>query len=372
MTAILGISAFYHDSAAALVVDGEIVAAVQEERYTRVKNDEGFPIHAIDSCLEIGGIRAGELDYVGFYDKPYLKFERLLETYLAYAPRGFASFARAMPIWLKQKLRLPHEMRTGLRDEYGGAFVFTEHHESHAAGAFFPSPFEEAAILTSDGVGEWATASFGTGRGNRIDLSHELRFPHSLGLLYTAFTSYAGFKVNCDEYKIMGLAPYGEPRYYDLILDELIDLKEDGSFWMDMSFFDYPAGLRMTSERFHTLFGGAPRVPESELTQREMDLAASIQKVTEEIVLRAGRHVHSVAGMKNLCLSGGVALNCVANGRLLREGALREHLDPAGRGRCGQRAGHSALHLAPTPRKHSGPPAGRLAVRHVARRGVHG
>jgi carbamoyltransferase len=320
VTAILGISAFYHDSAASLVVDGEIVAAVQEERHSRVKHDEGFPIHAIDSCLEIGGVSAGDLDYVGFYDKPYLKFERLLETYLAYAPRGFASFARAMPIWLKQKLRLPREMRKELSDAYRGAFVFTEHHESHAAGAFFPSPFEEAAILTSDGVGEWATASFGTGRGNRIELSHELRFPHSLGLLYTAFTSYTGFQVNSDEYKVMGLAPYGEPRYYDLILDELIDLKEDGSFWMDMSFFDYAAGLRMTSEKFHALFGGPPRVPESELTQREMDVAASIQKVTEEIVLRAGRHVHAVTGMKNLCLSGGVALNCVANGRLLREG----------------------------------------------------
>ena len=320
MTAILGISAFYHDSAAALLVDGEIVAAVQEERHSRKKHDERFPVQAIRSCLERGGLTPDRLDYVGFYDKPYLKFERLLESYLAYAPRGFTSFAKAMPVWLKQKLWLPREMRRGLDGRYEGPFVFTEHHESHAAGAFFPSPFEESAILTMDGVGEWATASWGVGRGNRIQLSHELRFPHSLGLLYTAFTYYTGFKVNSDEYKVMGLAPYGEPVYADLILERLVDLKPDGSFRLDMSYFDYAAGLTMTNERFHALFDGPPREPESEITQRDMDIAASVQKVTEEIVLRSGRHVHARTGMRNLCLSGGVALNCVANGRLLREG----------------------------------------------------
>jgi carbamoyltransferase len=320
MTAILGISAFYHDSAAALVVDGEIVAAVQEERYTRVKHDQEFPVRAIEACLKQGGLTPAQLDYVGFYDKPYLKFERLLETYIAYVPRGFKSFLTAMPVWLKQKLWLPREMRKSLGNTYQNAFVFTEHHESHAAGAFFPSPFDEAAILTLDGVGEWATASFGVGRGNRIQLSHELRFPHSLGLLYTAFTYYAGFKVNSDEYKLMGLAPYGDPIYYDLILENLIDVKEDGSFRLDMSYFNFAAGLTMTTEKFHRLFGGPPRVPESEVTQRDMDVAASIQKVTEEIMLRAARHVHEETGMSNLCLSGGVALNCVANGRILREG----------------------------------------------------
>jgi carbamoyltransferase len=320
MTAILGISAFYHDSAAALLVDGEIVAAVQEERHSRKKHDEGFPVQAIRSCLERGGLTPDRLDYVAFYDKPYLKFERLLESYLGYAPRGFQSFAKAMPVWLKQKLWLPREMRKGLDGRYEGPFVFTEHHESHAAGAFFPSPFEEAAILTMDGVGEWATASWGVGRGNRIQLSHELRFPHSLGLLYTAFTYYTGFKVNSDEYKLMGLAPYGEPVYADLILERLVDLKADGSFRLDMSYFNYVAGLTMTNERFHGLFDGPPREPESEISQRDMDIAASIQRVTEEIVLRSGRHVHAQTGMTNLCLSGGVALNCVANGRLLREG----------------------------------------------------
>jgi carbamoyltransferase len=324
VTAILGISAFYHDSAAALVVDGEVVAAVQEERHTRKKHDEGFPVRAIAACLEQGGLTPDRLDYVGFYDKPYLKFERLLESYLAYAPRGFRSFAKAMPVWLKQKLWLPREMRRGLEGRYRGAFVFTEHHESHAAGAFFPSPFEEAAILTMDGVGEWATASWGTGRGNRIRLSHELRFPHSLGLLYTAFTYYTGFKVNSDEYKMMGLAPYGDPVYADLILDKLVDLKPDGSFRLDMACFDYAAGLTMTNPRFHALFGGPPREPESAITQRDMDIAASIQQVTEEIVLRSGRHVHAQTGMKNLCLSGGVALNCVANGRLQREGPFEK------------------------------------------------
>jgi carbamoyltransferase len=324
MTAILGISAFYHDSAAALIVDGEVVAANQEERFTRIKNDEAFPTRAVAACLETAGLEPGDLDYVGFYDKPYLKFERLLETYASYAPRGFRSFAKAMPIWLKQKLWTPREIRRGLGKAYGKALVYTEHHEAHAAGAFFPSPFEEAAILTFDGVGEWATATVGVGRANRIEIREELRFPHSLGLLYTAFTYYAGFKVNSDEYKLMGLAPYGDPIYYDLILEKILDLKPDGSFRMDMSYFNYAQGLTMTSEKLHALFDGPPRQPDTEITQRHMDVAASIQKVTEEIVLRAARHVHARTGQRNLCLSGGVALNCVANGRILREGPFEE------------------------------------------------
>jgi carbamoyltransferase len=320
MTAILGISAFYHDSAAALVVDGEIVAAAQEERFTRKKHDPDFPVKAIEYCLEEAGLNPEQLDYVGFYDKPFLKFERLLETYLAFSPSGFRSFLRAVPVWLKQKLHLRREMRRGLNNAYKRRFVFTEHHESHAASAFFPSPFEEAAILTIDGVGEWATASYGTGSKNRIDLTHELHFPHSPGLLYSAFTYFCGFRVNSGEYKLMGLAPYGEPKYVDLILDELIDLKEDGSFSMQMLYFNYCQGLTMTSRNFDKLFGGPPRKPESPLTQREMDIAASIQVVTEEIMLRMARHVHAETGMKNLCLAGGCALNCVANGRILREG----------------------------------------------------
>ncbi len=320
MTTILGISAFYHDSAAALVRDGEIVAAAQEERFTRKKHDHGFPQHAIDSCLAAAGIRPGDLDYVGFYDKPLLKFERLLETYVGYAPRGFRSFLQAMPVWLKQKLHIPREIRKGLKGEFTKRIVFAEHHESHAASAFFPSPFEEAAFLTLDGVGEWATASFGVGRGNRIEISHELHFPHSLGLLYSAFTYFTGFRVNFGEYKLMGLAPYGEPKYVDVILEHLLDLKEDGSFRMDMSYFNYCQGLTMTSRKFDRLFGRGPRKPESPITQQDMDLAASVQAVTEEIVLRAVRHVHGATGQKNLCLAGGVALNCVANGRILREG----------------------------------------------------
>lgn len=324
MTTILGLSAFYHDSAAALVVDGEIVAAAQEERFTRRKHDHEFPIHAIDYCLEEAGLTPDTLDYVAFYDKPFLKFERLLETYLSYAPRGFRSFAKAMPLWLKQKLHLPREIRKGLRDQYEKRIIFTEHHESHAASAFFPSPFEEAAILTLDGVGEWATASFGTGRGSRMELTHELRFPHSIGLLYSAFTYYTGFRVNSGEYKVMGLAPYGEPRFVDTILEHLIDLKPDGSFRMDMSYFNYCAGLTMTSEKFHRLFGAPPRKPETPISQREMDLAASVQKVTEEVMLRCARHVHEVTGQRRLCLAGGVALNCVGNGRILREGPFEE------------------------------------------------
>jgi carbamoyltransferase len=320
MTAILGISAFYHDSAAALLVDGEVVAAAQEERFTRKKHDYGFPSKAIEYCLEHAGLSAADLDYVGFYDKPLLKFERLLETYLSYAPSGFRSFLKAMPLWLKQKLFLPREIRKGLHHEYKRRVVFTEHHESHAASAFFPSPFEEAAILTIDGVGEWTTVSLGVGRGNHVELTHELRFPHSLGLLYSAFTYFCGFRVNSGEYKLMGLAPYGEPRYVDLIQDHLLDLKEDGSFRLDMSYFNYCQGLTMTSGKLHRLFGGPPRTMEGPLTEREMDIAASIQKVTENVMLKMVQHAHQVTGMKNLCLAGGVALNCVGNGRVLREG----------------------------------------------------
>ncbi len=330
MTAILGISAFYHDAAAALVVDGRIVAAAQEERFTRKKHDAGFPVNAIEYCLGEAGIAAEDLDYVGFYDKPLLKFERLLETYLAYAPRGFRSFVAAIPGWLHEKLHLPREIRKGLGGKYKRRCVFTEHHESHAASAFFPSPFEEAAILTLDGVGEWATASYGSGRGNRIELTHEMRFPHSLGLLYSAFTYFCGFRVNSGEYKLMGLAPFGEPKYADLIREKLIDVKPDGSFRMDMSYFGYCQGLRMTSPKFARLFGGPPRRTESPLTQREMDLAASVQQVTEEIMLRSVEHVHRETGMANLCLAGGVALNCVGNGRILREGPFeRIWIQPA-------------------------------------------
>ncbi|MEE4272388.1 MAG: carbamoyltransferase [Thermoanaerobaculales bacterium] len=324
MTAILGISAYYHDSAAAVVVDGEITAAAQEERFTRIKHDHSFPSHAIDYCLAEAGITAEDLDYVGFYDKPFLKFERLLETYLAFAPSGFRSFLKAMPLWLNQKLHLPREIRRELGPGYSKRIVFTEHHESHAASAFFPSPFDEAAILTLDGVGEWATASWGVGRGNRIELSHELRFPHSLGLLYSAFTYFTGFKVNSGEYKLMGLAPYGEPRYVDRILDHLLNLNEDGSFSLNLEYFNYCQGLTMTSKRFDTLFGGPPREPESPLTQREMDMAASIQKVTEEVMLRMARHVHAETRMTKACLAGGVALNCVGNGRILNDGPFDE------------------------------------------------
>ncbi|MEO6223187.1 MAG: carbamoyltransferase [Vicinamibacterales bacterium] len=320
MTAVLGISAFYHDSAAALVVDGEIVAAAQEERFTRKKHDHDFPINALQYCLKEAGLEPEQLDYVGFYDKPFLKFERLLETYLSYAPRGFASFVKFVPLWMQQKLHLPREFAKGLGGRYNKQYVFAEHHESHAASAFFPSPFEEAAILTLDGVGEWATATCGVGRGNHIDLTHELRFPHSLGLLYSAFTYFTGFRVNSGEYKLMGLAPYGEPRFTDVILRHLIDLKDDGSFRMDMTYFSYCEGLRMTSRKFDGLFEGPPRAPEAPLTQREMDIAASIQAVTEEIMLRCARHVHAETGMRNLCLAGGVALNCVGNGRILRDG----------------------------------------------------
>jgi len=320
MTAILGISAFYHDSAAALVVDGRIVAAAQEERFTRKKHDPAFPAHAVEYCLAEAGLRAEDIDYVGFYDKPLLKFERLLETYLSYAPVGLRSFLKSMPLWFRRKLHMPRVISKALDGRYTKRFVFAEHHESHAASAFFPSPFEQAAILTLDGVGEWATAAWGVGEGNRITLSEELRFPHSIGLLYSAFTTFCGFRVNSGEYKLMGLAPYGEPRYVETILDTLIDLKADGSFRLDMSYFNYCQGLTMTSRKFARLFGGPARRPESPLTQREWDLAASIQKVTEEVMLRTVRYVHERTGLANLCLAGGVALNCVGNGRVVREG----------------------------------------------------
>jgi carbamoyltransferase len=315
---ILGVSAFYHDSAACLLRDGEIVAAASEERLTRIKGDASFPKHAVDYCLSEGGITVSDLNFVGFYDKPLLKFERILETYIGVVPRGFRSFLMAGPLWIKEKLFMDRGIRDALG--YEGEILYAEHHESHAASAFFPSPFEEAAILTMDGVGEWATASMGLGRGNDMELFKELHWPDSLGLLYSAFTYYTGFKVNSGEYKVMGLAPYGEPKYVDLILDELIDLKEDGSFTMNQAYFNYLTGLTMTNGRFDRLFGGPPREPETKLTQREMDLARSVQEVCEEVMLRMARTVHRETGSKNLCMAGGVALNCVGNGRILREG----------------------------------------------------
>ena len=327
-TNILGISAFYHDSAACLVQDGQIVAAAQEERFTRKRHDHSFPRGAVAYCLEAGRISAGELAAVAFYDKPWIKFERLLETYLAFAPAGLPSFLKAMPLWLKEKLWMGELIKKEVG--FGGDVVFPEHHQAHAASAFFPSPFERAAILTMDGVGEWATASWGVGNGNRVDLKFELRFPHSLGLLYTAFTYYTGFKVNSGEYKVMGLAPYGEPKYVGKILDELVDLKNDGSLRLNMKYFSYCQGLTMTSRAFHELFGGPPRKPESPLTQREMDLARSLQEVTEEAMLRMARHVKRETGERNLCLAGGVALNCVGNGKILREGTFeRLWIQPA-------------------------------------------
>ena len=315
---ILGISAFYHDSAACLVRNGEIVAAAQEERFTRKKHDYSFPAQAVKYCLKQGGIAAGALDYVCFYDKPFIKFERILETYLTYAPLGIRSFMMAIPLWIKQKLWMKEFIKKQLGFE--GAILFPEHHESHAASAFFASPFQKAAFLTIDGVGEWTTTSYGVGENNQISIMEEMHFPHSLGLLYSAFTYYTGFKVNSGEYKVMGLAPYGRPVYKDLILTELMDLKEDGSFKLNMKYFNYCAGLTMTSAKFHRLFGGAPRRPESTVTQRDMDLARSVQEVTEEVMLRIARHIHCRTGQENLCLAGGVALNCVGNGKILREG----------------------------------------------------
>ena len=315
---VLGISAFYHDSAACLVRDGEIISAAQEERFTRKKHDHSFPERAIKYCLTEGGIEGKDVDYVAFYEKPFLKFERILESYLAFAPLGLPSFIKAIPLWVKKKLWIKDLIRSQL--DYRGEILFPEHHESHAASAFFPSPYDEAAFITMDGVGEWATASYGLGQDNRVRILAHINFPHSLGLLYSAFTYYLGFKVNSGEYKVMGLAAYGEPKYKELILTELMDLKDDGSFRMNMDYFDYCAGLRMTGAKFDRLFGGPPRKPESRLTQREMDLARSVQDVTEEVMLRMSRHVHKETGCKNLCLAGGVALNCVGNGRILREG----------------------------------------------------
>jgi carbamoyltransferase len=322
---ILGISAYYHDAAACLVIDGEIIAAAQEERFTRIKHDSNFPVNALSYCLLKGKISSKDLDYVVFYDKPFLKFERLLETYLAFAPRGFSNFITSLPIWLKDKLFQKRVISNALKDIWGKDVVweekllFSEHHLSHAASAFFPSPFERAAVLTMDGVGEWTTTSLALGNGNNLSVIKEIHFPHSIGLLYSAMTYYTGFKVNSGEYKVMGLAPYGEPKYAKLIKDHLIDIKEDGSFALDMSFFNYCTGLTMTNEKFNKLFGAAPRRPESELTQREMDLAASIQFVTEEVVLKLAKGVAKTTGQRDLCLAGGVALNCVANGKLLRE-----------------------------------------------------
>jgi carbamoyltransferase len=324
MTAIVGISAFYHDSAAAVVVDGRIVAAAQEERFTRIKHDADFPQQALDYCLREAGLKPADVDYVVFYEKPLLKFDRLLETYLAFAPRGFTSFASAMPGWLRQKLFLKSEFRRGFRGEFRKRPAFVEHHQSHAASAFFPSPFEEAAILTVDGVGEWSTATIGVGRGNRLSLTQELRFPHSPGLLYTAFTTFCGFRANSGEYKLMGLAPYGELRYVELIREKLIDLKPDGSFRLNQAYFQYCTGLTMTSPAFAKLFGGPARNPETPITQREMDLAASIQVVTEDILLKMAAHVRESTGQSRLCLAGGVALNCVANGHILRSGLFDE------------------------------------------------
>jgi carbamoyltransferase len=325
---ILGISAFYHDSAAALVVDGRIAAAAQEERFTRVKHDARFPASAIRYCLDQAGLKASDLDHVVFYEKPFIKFERLLETYLAFAPRGYTSFRLAIPLWLKEKLFQKRLLRQNLREidpdiDWEQRMLFTDHHQSHAASAFFASPFEEAAVLTLDGVGEWTTTSSGHGRGNQLDIAKEIHFPHSIGLLYSAFTYYTGFKVNSGEYKVMGLAPYGEPKHVDKIFDHLVDLKDDGSYRLDLQYFNYCTGLTMTTDRFHDLFGGAPRKAEELLNQHHMDLAASIQKATEEIVLRLARSAAKETGSANLCLAGGVALNCVANGKILRDGHFK-------------------------------------------------
>jgi len=319
-----------------------IIAAAQEERFTRKRHDEAFPHQAIEYCLREGKISLDEVDYVAFYEKPFLKFERLLQTYLAFAPRGFASFIKAMPLWLKQKIWMKETIRQELKFE--GKILFAEHHESHAASAFFASPFQEAAFLTIDGVGEWTTTSYGFGRGNSIEISNELHFPHSLGLLYSAFTYYTGFKVNSGEYKMMGLAPYGEPKYKDIILSNLIDLKADGSFRLNLEYFDYCTGLTMTSDKFHKLFGGLPRKPESQVTQRDMDLARSIQDVTEEVMVRMARHVRATTGLENLCLAGGVALNCVGNGKILADNCFKNIWIQPAAGDAGGALG-AALHV---------------------------
>ena len=320
---IIGISAFYHDSAASLVIDGEIVAAAQEERFTRIKHDPSFPVNSIQFCLKEAGLKSSDIDFVAFYEKPILKVDRLLETYLAFAPKGFSSFIKAIPTWLNEKLFLKKTMRAQLPG-FDKAFVFPSHHESHAASAFFPSPFDDAAILTLDGVGEWATVSIAVGEGNSIDIKYEMKFPHSLGLLYSAFTYYCGFRVNSGEYKLMGLAPYGKPIYADLIKEKLIKIFEDGSIWLDQSYFNYSCGLTMTSKKFHNLFGGPPITKENTPSLKEMDIAASIQFVTEEVVLKMAKYAKKITGKKYLCMAGGVALNCVSNGKLLRSGIFED------------------------------------------------
>ena len=352
---ILGISAYYHDSAAALIKDGNIVAAAQEERFTRKKHDEGFPRMAAEFCLEEAGIAITQVDHVVFYDKPITKFDRLLETYLCYVPRGWVSLRKAIPLWLSKKLHLPKIIKKELG--WKGKVLFTEHHESHAASAFFPSPFEEAAVICFDGVGEWATTTWGVGKGNRVEIKEQISFPHSVGLLYSAFTYYTGFKVNSGEYKVMGLAPYGEPKYADMIMEEIIDVKEDGSFRMNMKCFNYCQGLTMTNRKFDKLFGGPPRKQEKKLTQREMDIAASIQKVTEIIMLRIGKHVYEKTGQKNLCMAGGVALNCVGNGILLREGPFEDIWVQPSAGDAGAALGAALAawnHYLDMPRKANG------------------
>ena len=343
---IIGISAYYHDAAACLISNGEIIAAAQEERFTRIKHDSQFPTHALMYCLKEGGITPEQIDYIVFYDKPFLKFERLLETYLAFAPKGFWSFANSLPVWLKDKLFQKSVLTKALKQLWGNTInwearlLFSEHHLSHAASAFFPSPFEEAAVLTMDGVGEWTTTSLAIGKGSHLEVVQEIHFPHSLGLLYSAITYYTGFKVNSGEYKVMGLAPYGKPIYAQLIKDHLIDIKEDGSFHLDMSYFNYCTGMTMTNAKFDRLFGGPPRQSESNLTQKEMDLAASIQVVTEEIVIKLAKSIANSTGQKNLCLAGGVALNCVANGKLLKEGLFENiWIQPAAGDAGGARSG---------------------------------
>ena len=353
-TRILGISAFYHDSAAALIEDGVIIAAAQEERFSRRKHDHRFPSAAIEWCLQEAGIERVDLDYVGFYDKPLAKFDRLLETYTAFAPSSFSSFLKSLPLWVQSKLHLRRELENALGGEYRGEFVFADHHESHAASAFFPSPFEEAGILTLDGVGEWSTTTMGVGRGNRVELTHEIRFPHSLGLLYSAFTHYLGFRVNSGEYKVMGLAPYGEPRFRERILEHLIHLRDDGSFWMDQSYFSYCDRMTMTNDKFHRLFGAPPRDPETHLTQREMDLAASVQVVCEEAMVLSARHLHKSTGLRNLVMAGGVALNCVGNGKILQDGSFDQIWVQPAAGDAGGALGVAQLiwhHVLSQPRK---------------------
>ncbi|OYP34037.1 carbamoyltransferase [Rhodopirellula sp. MGV] len=343
MTAVLGLSAFYHDSAAALIVDGEVIAAAQEERFSRIKHDERFPSRAIEYCLREAGLTVSDLDYVGFYEKPLVKFDRLIETYLSYAPRGFRSFYKAMPTWVSEKLRIRHHIRRGLKGQYKRRIVFCGHHQAHAASAFLMSPFESAAIMTMDGVGEWATSTLGIGAGNRINLTHELCFPDSLGLLYSAFTYYCGFRVNDGEYKLMGLAPYGQPKYVDLILQKLVDLRDDGSFQLNQKYFGYCQTLTMTTANFHRLFGREPRRKDEPIEQLDKDLAASVQVVAEQIVSQAAAKLHQISNQDNLCLAGGVALNCVANGRLLREGPFQQIWIQPAAGDAGGAIGVAAL-----------------------------